>query len=88
MTKLTWDVIHECDLDDGTATEWCARVTAPGGWVRFVWIDWMSDNSYEVAVQYTGDSDSVNSCSTGHIFQTLATCKSLTSAKRWAARYL
>jgi len=44
MTKEKWEIVHECDLDDGTPTEWAIR-TKDG---RYYWIDLIGDGTYDV----------------------------------------
>ena len=73
MSKLEWKVIHECDLDDGTPTQWCAKINH-SKYGKFCWINDMGD-CFEIEVQW-GD------------FIVLKECKSLASAKRWVAMNL
>ena len=42
--KREWSIVHECDLDDGTPTEWSLEV-ADG---KFYWIAEMSDGTFDV----------------------------------------
>lgn len=44
MSKSKWEVIHECDDDDGNPTEWA--LTFPGS--VFYWIDLTADGTYDV----------------------------------------
>ena len=39
-----WDIVHDCDLDDGTPTEWSLKV-ADG---KFYWISETSDGIFSV----------------------------------------
>ena len=32
----TWNIVHDCDLDDGTPTEWSLKV-AEGKWFWYTW---------------------------------------------------
>ena len=42
--KRKWEIIHECDLEDGTPTEWALKA----GEKKFYWIDQLSDNTFDV----------------------------------------
>jgi hypothetical protein len=74
--RTKWEPVAEMDLDDGTHT--CYSTTDKCG--HFVWLTQISDDSWDVE----------RSCrpGCGEGFTTLVNCKTLTSAKRWAARYL
>lgn len=74
MRKLNWEIVHECDDEQGNPTQWAADVTDSKG-RRFFWIDIYSDGYF-----YVIDSRKV--------FSEVSKCKSLTSAKRSAAMYL
>ena len=39
-----WNIVHECDLEDGTPTEWSLKVSDG----KFYWIDEMSDGNFDV----------------------------------------
>ena len=43
MEKV-WNVVHDCDLEDGTPTEWSLKV-AEG---KFYWIAEASDGTFDV----------------------------------------
>lgn len=73
MTKLQWEIIHECDDEEGNPAQWCAEINHPK-YGKYCWINDMADH-FTVEVDYDG-------------FVELARCKSLTSAKRWVATYL
>lgn len=75
-SKTKWEPVAEMDLDDGTHT--CYATTDNRG--HFVWLTQISDNSWDVERSYLPG--------VGEVFTTLVNCKTLTSAKRWAARYL
>lgn len=68
-----WSIIHECDDDNGNPTCWTQEINHDL-YGQFVWIIQHSDNEYVVEVM----PDDTNSIP-------LATCKSLSSAKRWVA---
>ena len=44
MGKNKWNIIHECDLEDGTPTEWALKVADN----VFYWIDMRTDSSFDV----------------------------------------
>ena len=73
MARLNWNIVHECDDDNGNPTQWAAEINHPD-YGRFVWID---DEGEKFGV-YSGKN-----CNTK-----LAECKSLASAKRWVATYI
>lgn len=39
-----WQIVHDCDLDDGTPTEWSLRVDT----IKWYWIDALDDGSFDV----------------------------------------
>lgn len=42
--KREWNIVHDCDLDDGTPTEWSLKVADD----KFYWIDEVSDGTFDV----------------------------------------
>lgn len=70
--KNKWNVIHDCDDDDGQPTCWAKEVNHCR-YSKYVWISKQGDTEY--AVEVIPDAET----------RTLMTCKSLTSAKRWVA---
>ena len=72
--KITWTPIEEMDLEDGTHT--CYSTKSPEGY--FVWLTQIADDTWDVERAYYYG---------GSIF-TIVNCKTLTSAKRYAARYV
>lgn len=74
MKKTKWEPIDEMDLEDGTHT--CYAATTRHG--TFVWLTQISDDTWDVELHPDGSE----------CFVTIVNCKSLTSAKRYAARYL
>ena len=44
MMKAKWNIVHDCDLDDGTATCWSIEVHKD----TYYWIDAMADGTYDV----------------------------------------
>jgi hypothetical protein len=74
-SKINWKPIEEMDLDDGTHT--CYGTTDKKG--CFVWLTQISDDTWDVERSDTTHSGCI---------VTMVNCKTLTSAKRWAARYM
>lgn len=74
MRKLNWVIVHECDDEQGNPTQWVADVTY-SKYKKFLCIIFDLDGYF-----YVIDSRKV--------FSEVSKCKSLTSAKRSAARYL
>lgn len=72
--KIQWKPILEMDLDDGTHT--CYSAMDRDG--CYVWLTQIADDTWDVEQAYYYG---------GHIY-TIVNCKTLTSAKRYAARYL
>ena len=73
--KRNWEIVHDCDAEDGTATCWALQINHPK-YGKYVWINADDDyTEFDVEVNRGG-------------FETLITCKSLASAKRWVSRYL
>ena len=71
--KYDWHPILEMDLDDGTHT---CYSTENKQWRVFT--TQISDGTWDVELQRIGTMT----------FTTQANCKTLTSARRWVARYL
>ena len=42
--KREWNIVHDCDLDDGTPTEWSLKVSDG----KFYWIAEVSDGTFDV----------------------------------------
>lgn len=42
--KTQWNVVHECDMDDGTPTEWALKVAEN----KFIWIDALFNGTFDV----------------------------------------
>lgn len=73
MSKLKWEIIHECDDEDGNPTQWATEINHTK-YGKYCWINDMYDY-FTVEVDYGG-------------FTELVRCKTLVSAKRWVASYL
>lgn len=73
MSKLNWNIVHECDDEDGNPTQWSSEINHPK-YGKYCWINNMGDY-FGVEVDYGG-------------FTELVECKSLISAKRWVATQL
>lgn len=69
-----WKIIHDMDGENGEPTCWSLEINHKE-YGRFVWITLNPENKYNIEVDCDG-------------FKTLATCKSLTSAKRWVTMNL
>ena len=70
---VKWIVVHECDNEDGSPNQWCAIINNCE-YGKYCWISNMG--VFVVEVNIDGD------------FVQLASCKSLTSAKRWVSTHL
>ena len=75
--KITWTPIEEMDLDNGQHT--CYATTDRTG--RRYWLTQIADDTWDVEMEDKSTSES--GC-----YVTIVNCKTLTSAKRYAARYL
>lgn len=74
---LKWKVVHECDTDD-EPTCFCAEINSEKHG-KYIWITQNENDEWEVEVNgYYNDGN----------IRSLMVCKSLVSAKRWAARYV
>ena len=76
MSKLNWNIVHECDDEDGNPTQWSSEINHPK-YGKYCWINDMGDY-FGVEVDYGGFTE----------FTELVECKSLISAKRWVATQL
>lgn len=73
MSKLTWNIVHECDDEEGNPVQWATEINHPK-YGKYCWINDMGDY-FGVEVDYRG-------------FTELFKCKSLISAKRWVTTHL
>lgn len=73
MSSLKWEIIHECDDEDGNPTQWASEINHPK-YGKYCWISNIG-KYFSVEVDCGG-------------FKELAKCKSLTSAKRWVSTQL
>lgn len=71
--KLKWEIVHECDDEDGNPTQWASEINHPQ-FGKYCWISNMG-KYFSVEVDYEG-------------FKELTQCKTLVSAKRWVAQFL
>lgn len=69
---MEWNIVHDCDDDNGDPTEWACKLTVDG---QFVWIDKIGESAYGVTNKADGDDY-------------LHITKSLKSAKRWVSTNL
>lgn len=67
-----WIIVHECDNEDGTPTQWCTVINN----LRYGKYCWISNMGCYVIEVYVDE------------FKQLAKCKSLSSAKRWVSKHL
>ena len=78
MSNLQWNIIHECDEEDGTPTQWCTEINHPK-YGKYCWINdigsGLTEKGFNVEVDMNG-------------FIELVQCKTLASAKRWVATHL
>ena len=42
--KRKWNIVHDCDLKDGTPTEWALKVAEN----KFYWIDVLNDGTFDI----------------------------------------
>ena len=79
--KKKWNIIHDSDTDSGNPTLWALEINHET-YGKYVWISGLLDDDEESIIQYDVEvipnMDSI----------TLATCKSLVSAKRWVSTNL
>ena len=68
--KNTWNIVHDCDDDNGEPTCWAKEINHPA-YGCFVWLSKCGSNEY--AIEVVPDKETI----------TLATCNSLSSAKHW-----
>lgn len=73
VSKLNWKIVHECDNEDGSPTQWATEINHPK-YGKYCWINDMHDY-FTVEVDCGG-------------FTELTRCKSLVSAKRWVIMHL
>lgn len=71
--KNKWEIIHECDTDEGKPAQWCLEINHHK-YGKYCWVNDMGDY-FGVEVEYGG-------------FIELVQCKSLASAKRWVTMHL
>lgn len=64
-----WRIVHDMDGDNGEAAQWVKEINH-SKYGKFVWITETENGTYDVDID-KGD------------FETLVTCKTITSAKRW-----
>lgn len=68
MARLKWNIVHECDNDNRSPTQWVAEINHPD-YGKYVWID---DEGDKFGL-YSGENCDIE----------LAKCGSLAWAKRW-----
>lgn len=73
MGNCEWKIVHDMDNDDGTPTCWVKEINHEK-YGKHVWIS--EDGGFNVEIEKDDE------------FETLVTCKTLTSAKRWVSTNL
>ena len=73
MDTSKWEIIHECDTEEGEPTQWVREIDHPI-YGKYCWINDMADY-FGIEVDY-GD------------FVEIKQCKSLPGAKRWVSMNL
>lgn len=69
---MKWNIIHECDNDNGEPTQWVCKLTKDD---QFVWIDKIGECAYGITNKADGNDY-------------LYVASSLQYAKRWVSRNL
>ena len=69
---MKWNIVHDCDNDNGEPTQWACKLTEDG---QFVWIDKIGECAYGITNKASGDDYLYVACS-------------LQGAKRWVNRNL
>lgn len=70
--RLTWNVVHESDDDEGNPTLWATKIRDDA---KFVWIELTVEHAYGITHLSNGNDY-------------LHISKSLTGAKRWVSEHL
>lgn len=73
--KLIWNPIEEMDLDDGQHTCYSSRDSRG----NIIWTTQISNGTWDVEISRPDQENQII---------TLANCKTLTSARRWAGRFI
>ena len=68
--ESTWNVVHDYDTEEGSPTCW-VKIIDHSIYGQFIWINQYRDGKFAVEAIPIND------------IKVLATCKSLSSAKRW-----
>ncbi len=71
--KNKWTIVHDCDDDNGNPTCWSLEINHPQ-YGRYVWIA-ETETGYDVQIERSS-------------IETIANCKTLSSAKRWVTSNL
>ncbi len=69
---MKWNIVHECDDDNGEPTQWACKLTEDD---QFVWIDKIGERAYGITNKASGDDY-------------LYVAGSLQGAKRWVNKNL
>lgn len=73
MSKTQWNIVHECDDEDGNPTQWASEINHPK-YGKYCWINDMGD-CFNIEVN----------CGK---FIELMRCRTLVSAKKWVTSQL
>ena len=52
-----WHIIHECDTENGTPTQWSKEING-----QYVWIDLNSEELYEICIESNGNYKHLVTC--------------------------
>lgn len=84
MSKLNWNIVHECDDEDGNPTQWSSEINHPK-YGKYCWINDMGDY-FGVEVDYGGFTELVECKSLRigdkHQFQAVGSMMRVTDSER------
>ena len=75
MANLKWNIIHEMDMESGEPTCFSSEINSEK-YGKYVWLT-LGEIGWNVEHELSDGE-----------FKTLKTCKTVLSAKKWAARYM
>jgi hypothetical protein len=70
---IKWEVVHECDEDDGSSTQWAAEIHS-SKYGKYAWIDLLPNGDYLIS---SSKQDKIKVIS-----------RSLQRAKAWVTSYM
>ena len=50
--EMKWNIVHDCDNDNGEPTQWACKLTEDG---QFVWIDKIGECAYGITNKASGN---------------------------------